>query len=70
MLLAFYSKCYDKLDMDRVTKVERMKSPENERPPVVKKPEVCDVCKVGAAQKAITFCVDCGKKMCVKHDEV
>lgn len=57
--------------MDRVTKVERMKTSENEKPKVEKKKvELCDVCKAEGSEKAISFCIDCGKKMCPRHDEV
>ncbi|XP_067944154.1 tripartite motif-containing protein 2-like isoform X1 [Watersipora subatra] len=62
-------KCYDKLELDRVTKVERMKTSENEKPPAQRKPELCDVCKGSSIEPAVTFCIDCSKRLCQQHNE-
>ena len=66
--LYFISKVHDSLDLDRVTRVLRMKQTSS-RGESETRTVPCDVCKKDA-DNAVTFCVDCGKKMCQKHLEV
>ncbi|XP_067944168.1 tripartite motif-containing protein 2-like isoform X2 [Watersipora subatra] len=54
------------VEVNQLEKVEKLvlsDSTEDDSPPLY-----CDICKA-EQELAITFCVDCGKKMCLKHDE-
>ena len=67
-LLFCFRKVHDSLELDRVPRVQRMKNSsggEEADPRAVS----CDVCKKESVN-AVTFCVDCGKKMCKQHLEV